>query len=79
MLQLLRTFLTYVVMAFFVAVPFGWYLMRMWLDDYAYRISLSPWIFVAAGVFCFLVSLATVFWQSRVAANANPINAINEM
>jgi putative ABC transport system permease protein len=77
--QLLRTFLTYVVVAFFVAVPFSWYLMRGWLDDYSYRIRLSPLIFIAAGVFCFLVSLATVFWQSRIAANANPVDSMKEM
>jgi putative ABC transport system permease protein len=79
LIRLLRTFLVYVVVAFFVAVPFSWYLMRGWLDDYSYRISLSPWIFVAAGVFCFLVSLATVFWQSRIAANANPIDSMKEL
>jgi putative ABC transport system permease protein len=79
LIRLLRTFLIYVVVAFFVAVPFSWYLMRGWLDDYSYRINLSPWIFVAAGMFCFLVSLATVFWQSRIAANANPIDSIKEL
>jgi putative ABC transport system permease protein len=79
LVQLLRTFLTYVVVAFFVAVPFSWYLMRGWLDDYSYRIGLSPLIFIAAGAFCFLVSLATVFWQSRIAANANPIDSMKEL
>jgi putative ABC transport system permease protein len=79
LLQLLRTFLTYVVVAFVVAVPFSWYLMNRWLEDYSYRIDLSPWIFIAAGVFCFLVSLATVFWQSRVAANANPVDSMKAL
>jgi putative ABC transport system permease protein len=79
LMRLLRTFLAYVVVAFVVAVPFSWYLMRWWLNDYSYRIGLSPWIFIAAGALCFFVSLITVYWQSRVAANANPIDAINEL
>ncbi|MDR1129979.1 MAG: FtsX-like permease family protein, partial [Prevotellaceae bacterium] len=79
LMQLLRTFLTYVAVAFVVALPFSWYLMRMWLDDYSYRISLSPWIFIAAGLFCFIVSLVTVFWQSRIAANANPIDSMKTL
>ncbi|MDR1347025.1 MAG: ABC transporter permease [Prevotellaceae bacterium] len=79
LLQLLRIFLTYVVAAFVIAVPFSWYLMRTWLDDFSYRISLSPWIFIAAGVFCFIVSLVTVFWQSRIAANANPIDSMKAL
>ncbi|MDR1895588.1 MAG: ABC transporter permease [Prevotellaceae bacterium] len=79
LLQLLRTFLTSVIVAFVVAVPCSLYLMRRWLEDYSYRIELSLWIFVAAGVFCFFVSLVTVFWQSRIAANANPINSMKAL
>jgi putative ABC transport system permease protein len=74
--RLVTTFLSYVLIAFVVAAPVTWYLMRQWLSGYSYRIALSPWIFVAAGLFCLLVSFATVFFQSYVAANANPVNNI---
>jgi putative ABC transport system permease protein len=74
--ELLRVFLGYVLIAFVIAVPISWYIMRHWLDDYAYRISLSPLIFIAAGLFCLLVSFVSVYWQSRRAANANPAKAI---
>jgi putative ABC transport system permease protein len=74
--ELLRVFLGYVLIAFVIAVPISWYIMRHWLDDYAYRIRLSPLIFIAAGVFCLLVSFISVYWQSRRAANANPATAI---
>jgi putative ABC transport system permease protein len=70
--RLVSTFLNYVLTAFIVAVPATWYLMHRWLSGYPYRIRLSPWIFVAAGLFCLLVSFATVFFQSYAAANANP-------
>jgi putative ABC transport system permease protein len=50
--------------------------MSRWLSDYSYRISLSPWIFIAAGAFCLLVSFVSVYWQSRQAAHANPVNSL---
>jgi len=74
--QLVLTFLGYVCIAFVIAVPLVWYIMNRWLSDYSYRISLSPWIFLAAGGFCLLVSFASVYWQSRQAAHANPVDSL---
>lgn len=70
--RLVFTFLVYVGIAFVIAVPLIWYFMQKWLSGYSYRISLSPLIFIAAGLFCLLVSFATVFVQSYRAANLNP-------
>ena len=74
--QLVLTFLGYVCIAFVIAVPLVWYIMSRWLSDYSYRISLSPWIFLAAGGFCLLVSFVSVYWQSRQAAHANPVESM---
>lgn len=71
--RLVWTFLNYVLIAFIIATPLIWYIMKQWLSDYSYRIELSPLIFIAAGLFCLLVSFISVFWQSRKAANANPV------
>jgi putative ABC transport system permease protein len=71
--KLICTFLGYVLIAFVLAVPIIRYFMQEWLSDYSYRISLSPLIFIAAGAFCLLVSFISVYWQSRTAANANPV------
>ncbi|MDO4159162.1 MAG: FtsX-like permease family protein [Prevotellaceae bacterium] len=76
--RLLRSFMIYVAIAFVIAIPIIWYFMSDWLSDYSYRISLSPWIFVAAGAFCFVVSLLAVVIQSNVAANENPIRHIKD-
>ena len=76
MVRLVRTFLTYVGIAFILAVPVAYYFMRDWLSDYEYRISLSPWIFLAAGLFCLLISFLTVAGQSWKAANKNPIESM---
>lgn len=74
--QLILTFLNYVVVAFILATPFIWYMMKKWLSDYSYRIELSPFYFIAAGLICLLISFITVFWQSYRAANANPVNSL---
>lgn len=74
--RLVFTFLNYVIIAFFIATPLIWYIMRRWLSDYAYRITLSPLIFIGAGLFCFLISFLTVYYQSYKAANANPVDSV---
>ncbi|WP_288207148.1 ABC transporter permease [uncultured Parabacteroides sp.] len=76
LVRLVSTFLNYVVIAFFIATPIIWYVMRLWLSDYSYRISLNPLIFIASGAFCLLISFAAVFVQSYYAANANPVDSI---
>jgi putative ABC transport system permease protein len=73
---LVLTFLSYVGIAFVIAVPLIRWIMQRWLSDYSYRISLSPWIFIAAGAFCLLISFLSVYGQSRRAANANPVDSL---
>lgn len=74
--QLIRSFLTYVGIAFILAVPVAWYFMSDWLKDYDYRITLSPWIFLGAGLFCLLIAFLSVLFQSWQAANRNPIESL---
>ena len=76
--QLVKTFLMYVVFAFFLAVPVAYYFMSDWLADYSYRITLNPFIFIGAGAVCLLISFLTVFYQSWHAANANPIDSFRK-
>ncbi|MBD9165468.1 MAG: hypothetical protein EGQ00_00210, partial [Parabacteroides johnsonii] len=76
--RLVGTFLMYVGIAFVIATPLSWYFMDKWLSDYSYRITLSPLIFIASGLFCFLISFLAVFFQSWQAANANPVNSVKE-
>ncbi|MDR2914457.1 MAG: FtsX-like permease family protein [Tannerella sp.] len=74
--KLIATFLNYVLIAFVIATPVVWYIMKKWLSDFSYRISLYPWIFIVAGLFCLVVAFITVFFQSWRAANANPVENI---
>ena len=74
--RLVNTFMKMVAIAFIISIPVIWYLMSWWLQDYSYKIALSPLIFVGAGILSSVIALLTVFWQSRRAANENPVDAI---
>lgn len=69
---LMMSFLKLVLVAFVVAVPVVWYLMREWLSGYAYRIGLSWTIFAAAGVLVFVVAVLTILWQLIKAVRTDP-------
>ncbi len=76
LLLMLRTFSVPLLVSFVIAVPISYYIMSDWLTNFSYRIALSPWIFVAAGFTCFIISLLTVVIQSWRAASENPVKNI---
>ena len=76
LVRLIKAFMTCVGVAFIVAVPAIWYFMNRWLLDYSYRIELSPWIFLIAGLFCLFISFFTVLLQSYQAAISNPVKSL---
>jgi hypothetical protein len=67
-----KDFLKLVGMACLVAFPVAWWVMQGWLQGYKYRVGISGWIFVTAGVAAVLIALITVSFQSVKAAIANP-------
>lgn len=74
--RLVRRFMILVGAAFVIAVPVAVWGLRRWLEEYSVRIALSPWIFLAAGLFAAVVALLSVGWQSRRAADADPIESL---
>jgi putative ABC transport system permease protein len=66
----------WVVIAIVIAFPVAWYAMNKWLQNFAYKIELSWWIFVLAGIIVLGISLLTVTWQSWRAATRNPVEAL---
>ena len=76
MQRLLKSFMTYVAVAIVIVVPVSWWLMSDWLSKYSYRISLSWWLFAAAGAVCVVISLLSVWLQSWKAASSNPVKAL---
>lgn len=75
-LLLAREFLRLVLMSLFVAVPIAWIAMDKWLEEFVYRVRISPWIFVATGAAALLVAFLTVSYQTIRAAIANPVDSL---
>lgn len=75
--RIVGSYMILVAVAFLIACPVAWYYMDKWLRNYTYRISLSPLIFIAAGLACALIAFIAIFFQTRAAANENPINSLN--
>jgi len=75
-LMLSRDFLKYVLIAILIAWPLSWIAVHRWLQDYAYRINISWWVFVMAGSLAMLIALVTVSFQAIKAAIANPVKSL---
>ncbi|QIA06594.1 ABC transporter permease [Draconibacterium halophilum] len=71
-----KDFIKWVAIAFVVACPIAYYAMNKWLENFAYKTTLSWWIFALAGVLALGIALLTVSWQSWRAATRNPVEAL---
>lgn len=71
-----KDFLKLVFVAIVLASPIAWYAMDKWLQDFAYRIEISWWVFALAGVLAFAIALLTVSYQSIKAALMNPVKSL---
>ena len=65
-----------VITANFIAMPVGYFLMKMWLSSFAYKIGMGPLIVLLVGLMTVVVSLLTVSFQSAKAAAANPVDSL---
>ncbi len=75
-LMLTREFVLLILMAFIIATPISWYSMNKWLQNFAYKINLQWYMFVAAGVIALMIALITVGFQAIKAAIANPVKSL---
>ena len=71
-----KEFIKWVLLAIGIAFPISAYMMQKWLDDFAYRIHLSWWMFLASGLLAILIALITVSYQSIKSAMANPAKSL---
>jgi predicted permease len=71
-----KEFIVLIAVAFAIATPIAWYYMNQWLQDYAYRISISWWLFAAGGLAAIIIALATISFQAIKAAIANPVKSL---
>jgi putative ABC transport system permease protein len=71
-----RTILFWVAIAFVIAVPVSYLVAEKWLQNFAYKIDLSFWIFVLAGLLVLFIAILTISWQSWKAATRNPVEVL---
>ncbi len=69
-------FAKWVLIAFLFSLPLGYIVMQKWLQNFAYKIDLSWWIFIIAGSTALVVALITVSFQTIKAALKNPVEAL---
>ncbi|MEL6810952.1 MAG: ABC transporter permease [Bacteroidota bacterium] len=71
-----KDFLKLVVISMVIATPIAWYFTSNWLQNYAYRIEISAWVFIIAGLTAVFIAVVTVSSQAIKAAIANPVNSL---
>jgi ABC-type antimicrobial peptide transport system permease subunit len=71
-----KDFLQLIGIAFVIAAPLAWYFLHQWLQDFAYKIAISWWIFVLAGGIAVVIALLTMSYQAVKAAMANPVKSL---
>ncbi|MGQ8337421.1 FtsX-like permease family protein [Sunxiuqinia sp. A32] len=76
MTMLNKDFVKWVAIAFIIATPIAYLAMNKWLENFAYKTTLSWWIFALAGLLALGIALLTVSWQSWKAATRNPVEAL---
>jgi len=71
-----KDFIKWILLAFVPAIPLIYYFMIRWLENFAYRTTLSWWIFALAGMIVLVITVFTVSLQSYRSASRNPVEAL---
>ena len=71
-----KEFIKLVLVSFLISIPIAWWAMDKWLQDFAYRIEISWWIFAIAAGFSLLITLLTISYQAIRAAIENPVKSL---
>jgi len=69
-------FLLWVCVANFIALPVGWLAMNKWLQNFAYKIEISPFVLLLSFIISILIAFLTVSFRTLKAANSNPVDAL---
>lgn len=76
MSMLNKEFIVFTLASFVIAAPIAYYIMNVWLKNFAYKTELSWWIFALSGFIALAITLITVSFQSWRAASRNPVEAL---
>jgi putative ABC transport system permease protein len=75
---MLSSFAKQVGVAFMIAAPVAWFVMRRWLEVFEYRISLHPGIFLLAGLIALAIALLTISYRTFMTVRENPVNSLRQ-
>jgi putative ABC transport system permease protein len=70
--------LKWVLISFVIAFPVGYYAMSRWLNNFAYKITISIWLLISSGLFTLAIGLITVSWAANKAARNNPAETLRK-
>jgi len=73
---LTRDFIRPVIISFLIAIPLTWWLLQKWLEGYAFRVALNPWMFILPALLILLVAILTISTQTVKAASASPVKSL---
>jgi putative ABC transport system permease protein len=71
-----KDFLKLVLIAIIMATPVAWWVMHQWLQEFAYRVHISWWVFVLAGLLAIAIAIITISFQSIKAALMSPAKSL---
>jgi putative ABC transport system permease protein len=71
-----KEYIKLILIGFVVASPLAWFVMNKWLENFAYKITIGPVIFVSSFLITLLIAVGTVGFKSIKAATVNPANSL---
>ncbi|NJK85122.1 MAG: FtsX-like permease family protein [Bacteroidales bacterium] len=71
-----KDIITWITVAFIIACSISWYVTKMWLEKFAYKIDMNWWVFALGGLIALAIALISVSWQSWKAAIRNPVESL---
>ncbi len=76
LLLLTKDFIKPILISFAIATPITYYLLQKWLENYAFKVSINPWMFVLPALMILVIAFITISTQTIKAASANPVNSL---
>ena len=76
MIHLTKDFALLILLAFVIFSPFTYWIMKQWLENFAYHIDIQPIVFLIGGILAFIIALLTMSYHTLRSARANPVEAL---
>ncbi|MEO1013265.1 MAG: FtsX-like permease family protein, partial [Bacteroidota bacterium] len=76
--QLAKNYMIYIGMAFMLAIPIAFYFLQKWLENFAYHIEVSIWMFLIPGLTIFSIAMLTMGYHIVKVARTNPVNSLRQ-